>query len=928
MAKCSAFLTLSVVRDGEPAPYVRLIYTVSDTKPSTPSGTAETVPDGWGLEVPVRADKKIVWVSSGVVSVINGEYQYAEWSEPSRYTADATALSPIVQWKWGASDVIPPDEEESTVSVGDEAVLEVNGQAVTLSTNSTDWSSTIPDQPSDKPYLWKREWIYASEGVDAGWVYYCVTGKQGVEGSYNALGYTINGSSITFCGMDTDGKPTLASFRATLGGDVVLFQRKTFTISTDSNGEFHDRYFLVAYWESSEVGALALCYLTPVTETDSDGVASYRMKWVSQDGEEIATQSIDGKAYDPYVLADIRMVSGSATIKSVTLINPTTLKSYESDYFMTIMAQGNMDDVNTVAKALDIERVFERVAAMEAFINKLFANEITITNTLDSNGNISKYGSIHSSGYNKLDYKDNTKQGFYLESTGYAELNKAVLKDASIETNDNDGLPILTTSISNDEMSLALTETAEYWKRDDLLNGISYINPNNSSSLVEMTDTYTSYIRSGNMNGRLYFSLREGSSISDNSCTYEYEFTADYPITYIVFNLEFKYPYPSVYENDTGIYVNNTCVSDTTKTFEGIEIGYYVHIKSEAVSTIAAGATIKIKINITALANRLSDLVFPSFKSYMIFDYSTFSKIGVSENSTETGNCYTFIKKEVHEIRHITNHFFYDYVPKDYHFAIESNDSNNLIKYVLNKSDSRKAKIDFLNYNQSYNCENSSISYEGTTYQITSLNRKTPEILLINDSTKIDLNSLYPMSFSINILAGKAVLQTKSICPAQDNLYTLGTSSDRFKAIYAANYYPPGSFYISTDPTSPASFIGGVWIALKGDMSFWFVAHDDSTTAHLLNSAGEPDTVDAGLPNIYGSISGIMAGYDPYPTDGSLDGALYTPSIRSGNAWKTGSGSDEIMIVFDANKSNKIYSSANKTVRPPAYKVYAWWRKS
>lgn len=422
MAKCSAFLTLSVVRDGEPAPYVRLIYTVSDTKPSTPSGTAETVPDGWGLEVPVRADKKIVWVSSGVVSVINGEYQYAEWSEPSRYTADATALSPIVQWKWGASDVIPPDEEESTVSVGDEAVLEVNGQAVTLSTNSTDWSSTIPDQPSDKPYLWKREWIYASEGVDAGWVYYCVTGKQGVEGSYNALGYTINGSSITFCGMDTDGKPTLASFRATLGGDVVLFQRKTFTISTDSNGEFHDRYFLVAYWENTTVGALALCYLTPVTETDSDGVASYRMKWVSQDGEEIATKSIDGKAYDPYVLADIRMVSGSATIKSVTLTIPATLKSYESDYFMSIMSStdSDMDNINTVAKALGIERVFEKVAALEAFVNQLFANYIKV------------YNSIYGGAFNKYGTNSTNGKGFYLGSNGQFKAIDANLINANV----------------------------------------------------------------------------------------------------------------------------------------------------------------------------------------------------------------------------------------------------------------------------------------------------------------------------------------------------------------------------------------------------------------------------------------------------------------------------------------------------------------
>lgn len=365
---------------GDPAPYARQIYTASEMKPSTPTGTAEQVPDGWNLQIPARTEKQVIWTSIAVVDVKNGQYVYGTWSEPSKYTPDQSDIALIVEWKWGASDVVNPDEENTTIALEDDTILSVNGQAVVLGTNDTSWSKTIPEQPADKPYLWKREWQYAYIGDDgvehqAGWVYYCVTGKLGVEGSYQGLGYTIAGSSIIFAGLDTDGKPTLASFRVSINGDAVAFQRKSFNITQDQSGSFHERYFLVAYWTIG-VGNLALCYLVPVSETDSTGAVSYRMKWVAQDGTEIITTSIDGVSYDPYVLADIK-VSG-ASIKSVTLLNPTKLKAYETDYFMSLMAQGDMGDINTVAKALDIERVFEKVAAMEAFINKLIANSAFI----------------------------------------------------------------------------------------------------------------------------------------------------------------------------------------------------------------------------------------------------------------------------------------------------------------------------------------------------------------------------------------------------------------------------------------------------------------------------------------------------------------------------------------------------------------------
>ena len=388
---------------GDPAPYARQIYIASPTKPATPTGTAEQVPDLWSLQIPARTEKQVIWTSIAVVDVKNGQYVYGTWSEPSKYTPDQSDIALIVEWKWGASDVVNPDEENTTIALEDDTILSVNGQAVTFSTNDPTWSKTIPEQPADKPYLWKREWQYAYIGDDgtehqAGWVYYCVTGKLGVEGSYQGLGYAIAGSSIIFAGLDTDGKPTLASFRISINGKAVAFQRKSFNI----NGAYN-RYFLVAYWDLG-IGYVDICYINPLSETDADGVVSHRMQWVTLGGNEISTTAVDGVSYEPYVLADIKM-KGQA-IDSVTLLNPTALKAFEKDYFMSILAQDDIGNIKDVAKALDVERVFEKIAAMEAFFNRLFANQLRI------------YGAIYGGGYDKDGKNVGKQDGFYLSKDG------------------------------------------------------------------------------------------------------------------------------------------------------------------------------------------------------------------------------------------------------------------------------------------------------------------------------------------------------------------------------------------------------------------------------------------------------------------------------------------------------------------------------
>lgn len=115
-------------------------------------------------------------------------------------------------------------------------------------------------------------------------------------------------------------------------------------------------------------------------------------------------------------------------------------------------------------------------------------------------------------------------------------------------------------------------------------------------------------------------------------------------------------------------------------------------------------------------------------------------------------------------------------------------------------------------------------------------------------------------------------------------------------------------FWASNDPTSPASFIGGTWERIE-NCTIW--------GASDTHPAGT--TVEAGLPNITGRMSGF------YNELRGEVGALYYEEIN--NATKTSSAIWERgrALYFNASRSNPIYG-ASTTVQPPAYCMYIWRR--
>ena len=149
-----------------------------------------------------------------------------------------------------------------------------------------------------------------------------------------------------------------------------------------------------------------------------------------------------------------------------------------------------------------------------------------------------------------------------------------------------------------------------------------------------------------------------------------------------------------------------------------------------------------------------------------------------------------------------------------------------------------------------------------------------------------------------------------------------GTLVQQFRAVIDAlkgeaadklGYYPVGSIYQSTDPTSPAALFGGSWEEIASER----VLMGASST----HAAGT--TVKAGLPNLKGSSSGVASTASP---NLSNSGALSINTNNSGLAgYEGGSYGSNCTVSFDASKSNAIYGRSS-TVQPAAYYVHIWHR--
>lgn len=132
--------------------------------------------------------------------------------------------------------------------------------------------------------------------------------------------------------------------------------------------------------------------------------------------------------------------------------------------------------------------------------------------------------------------------------------------------------------------------------------------------------------------------------------------------------------------------------------------------------------------------------------------------------------------------------------------------------------------------------------------------------------------------------------------------------------------YPVGSIFQTVSSTSPAALFGGTWqeIAFNRVLMGAGSGHAAGTT------------VEAGLPNITGSLTAPenRADYSPFrgsKASLSKSGALKFTEINVDWGGYSSSSGSAYNIKFDASLSNPIYGRSY-TVQPAAYYVHIWRR--
>lgn len=117
--------------------------------------------------------------------------------------------------------------------------------------------------------------------------------------------------------------------------------------------------------------------------------------------------------------------------------------------------------------------------------------------------------------------------------------------------------------------------------------------------------------------------------------------------------------------------------------------------------------------------------------------------------------------------------------------------------------------------------------------------------------------------------------------------------------------YPVGSIFQTVSVASPAALFGGSWEQIASERVLM-----GASSSHAAGT-----TVEAGLPNITGTVTNFAKEFSGAFTQGAL----------VDNKIAAGTGTNRYAMNFNASNSNAIYG-ASSTVQPAAYYVYIWHR--
>ena len=195
----------------------------------------------------------------------------------------------------------------------------------------------------------------------------------------------------------------------------------------------------------------------------------------------------------------------------------------------------------------------------------------------------------------------------------------------------------------------------------------------------------------------------------------------------------------------------------------------------------------------------------------------------------------------------------------------------------------------------------------------------------VDTQAKVDLSD-YPTQTQIKaLLAGYMPLRAATSTALGGVKLSEDFTADEDGTLHLAGGtalgpYPVGSIYQSTDPTSPAQLFGGTWEQIAQDRVLM-----GASGSHPAGS-----TVEAGLPNITGSLYETRTDSSPFRGSGNVissTGALAVKEIATSYGGYSRYDGSAYNISFNASKFNAIYGRSD-TVQPAAYYVYIWRRIS
>ncbi|PKL12364.1 MAG: hypothetical protein CVV52_10355 [Spirochaetae bacterium HGW-Spirochaetae-8] len=327
-----------------------------------------------------------------------------------------------------------------------------------------------------------------------------IQGPTGPAGTPGYIGLSPSGNVLNLRGFNADG-----SFGASVGYIYVKGVRCTVGQAT-LTATYTGPGYILANTTTPTSTTVSFARLT-VNSSGSDS-------WVEWKDYNANTLLSTNSAW--FVIGTFNF-SGSEFI-SAEIITPQEVSEYVTTHFMELLGKADIvtDTLKDWGKALGVERVFNRIAALEAFIDSVFANEITMSGS----GRIKSSNYAEANGFPTAGYQFTSLDGIIKAVA--AILLGATIKNAMITGQTtlecSDGETVFKTQFGSAGTGSYAAPSKTRWSGAAASSAVS-AGATGSATVNGSSATYDQYFRSNAANA---FKLIDTVAIATHSHTIKY----------------------------------------------------------------------------------------------------------------------------------------------------------------------------------------------------------------------------------------------------------------------------------------------------------------------------------------------------------------------------------------------------------------------